>query len=54
MYVTVKPFKTLSRKFKIGDPVGADDFRDGPLGLSDWMSLGFIQAAPPESPPSDE
>lgn len=54
MYVCAKPFKTISRKFTVGDPVTAADVQDGPLALHDWMAGGFIEAAPSAAePPAD-
>lgn len=51
MYIVVKPFRTVSRKFAADAIVNADDFREGPLALHDWVRLGFIKGVQPATAP---
>jgi hypothetical protein len=48
-HIFTKSFKTLTRRFKPGDSVGAGDL-DGPLTLADLEAGGFVQEAAEEVP----
>jgi hypothetical protein len=43
-HIFTKSFKTLTRRFKPGDSVGAGDL-DGPLRLADLEAGGFVELA---------
>ena len=45
----VKPFKTLTRRFKPGDPVAEIDL-NGPLTLADLEAGGFVEEATEQAP----
>jgi hypothetical protein len=51
-HVVSKEFKTVDRKFAIGDPVSESDIHpEGLLSFEDWKKRGFIVGAKPAPTP---
>lgn len=49
----VKPFKTLNRKFKIGDSVSPEDIH-GVVSFDQWKERGFIGSPEVKVAPVDK
>ena len=41
MHKVLKPFKTVNRRFKVDDPVAANDIQ-GDVSFDTWVERGFI------------
>lgn len=52
-HVVVKPFKSVNRKFNVGEAITAADIDTGSaFSIDDWIARGFVKAGDAPAAPS--